>query len=221
MIAHRAGGAIRLAAVGKGSRGHGRLLGVEAPREAPAAVDGRLPPVHIPAAWYVTGPTLPAPPFALSAKVGHELSCVWLAVPLAVAEACSWCAGKYEFKFVVDGSWRVSKFCDVVETAVGGENNVIKVRSTAATGASASVGAPRHHRCADRPYGHPSAGVPLKTAAAILCAARRSSCTVSRDDKDAYLSLARERPLRRKRERERRWAGPCLGRRSALRLRLA
>jgi hypothetical protein len=163
----------------------------------------------------------PAPPFALSAKVGHELSCVWLAVPLAVAEACSWCAGKYEFKFVVDGSWRVSKFCDVVETAVGGENNVIKVRSTATTGASASVGAPRHHRCADRPYGHPSAGVPLKTAAAILCAARRSSCTVSRDDKDAYLSLARERPLRRKRERERRWAGPCLGRRSALRLRLA
>ena len=163
----------------------------------------------------------PAAPFALSAKVGHELSCVWLAVPLAVAEACSWCAGKYEFKFVVDGSWRVSKFCDVVETAVGGENNVIKVRSTATTGASASVGAPRHHRCADRPYGHPSAGVPLKTAAAILCAARRSSCTVSRDDKDAYLSLARERPLRRKRERERRWAGPCLGRRSALRLRLA
>ncbi len=80
---------------------------------------------------------------------------MWLAVPLAVAEACSWCAGKYEFKFVVDGSWRVSKFCDVVETAVGGENNVIKVRSTATTGASASVGAPRHHRCADGPYGQP------------------------------------------------------------------
>ena len=31
----------------------------------------------------------PSPPFALSAKVVHELSCVWLAVPLAVAEACS------------------------------------------------------------------------------------------------------------------------------------